>query len=281
MSRLRFSSPYSSPLIALAIALVACGEDGDGGSGGGDPQAVIDQATLQGVESGDARPLARGQRRGAGRRRLRRQPLRPVPGRDGQRRTAAVRPHCGREWLLRRRRHRFRRRPRAASQQRLRQLRRHRVRSRPDHLRLRQARPSTRRKKKPAAKAVRPRPARKRPASSRSATSSRTSATTAAPTSTARARPRSAATSTCRRDRLAGRAGRRSGLQLPGRRRRGAALPVEIDEAKREVSKGVETAHLDVYVGDDDIVRQISAQLALEAATAPEAGRKASKSTST
>lgn len=48
----------------------------------------------------------------------------------------------------------------------------------------------------------------------------------------------------------------------------GAAGPLpsqaEIDQAKNEVSGAVKTAHADLYVGDDDIVRQISAQLKIE-----------------
>jgi hypothetical protein len=38
----------------------------------------------------------------------------------------------------------------------------------------------------------------------------------------------------------------------------------EIEDAKDEVSGAVEEAHVDVYVGDDDIVRQISAELKIE-----------------
>jgi hypothetical protein len=38
----------------------------------------------------------------------------------------------------------------------------------------------------------------------------------------------------------------------------------EIEKAKQEVSGAVKSAHVDVYVGDDDIVRQISAQLTIE-----------------
>jgi hypothetical protein len=38
----------------------------------------------------------------------------------------------------------------------------------------------------------------------------------------------------------------------------------EVDKAKSQVSSAVKGAHVDVYVGDDDIVRQISAQLQLE-----------------
>jgi hypothetical protein len=38
----------------------------------------------------------------------------------------------------------------------------------------------------------------------------------------------------------------------------------EVDEAKDEVSSSLESTHVDVYVGDDDIVRQISAQLTIE-----------------
>ena len=48
----------------------------------------------------------------------------------------------------------------------------------------------------------------------------------------------------------------------------GAAGPLpskaEIDQAKNEVKGAVKTAHVDVYVGDDDIVRQISTQLKIE-----------------
>lgn len=48
----------------------------------------------------------------------------------------------------------------------------------------------------------------------------------------------------------------------------GAAGPLpsksEIDKAKREVEQALKSAHVDVYVGDDDIVRQISAQLQIE-----------------
>jgi hypothetical protein len=38
----------------------------------------------------------------------------------------------------------------------------------------------------------------------------------------------------------------------------------EVDKAKSQVSNAVKGAHVDVYVGDDNIVRQISAQLQLE-----------------
>ena len=38
----------------------------------------------------------------------------------------------------------------------------------------------------------------------------------------------------------------------------------EIEKAKDEVSRSVKSAHVDVYVGDDNIVRQISAQLEIE-----------------
>jgi hypothetical protein len=38
----------------------------------------------------------------------------------------------------------------------------------------------------------------------------------------------------------------------------------EVDKAEAEVSKSVKDAHVDVYVGDDDIVRRISAQLQIE-----------------
>jgi len=39
----------------------------------------------------------------------------------------------------------------------------------------------------------------------------------------------------------------------------------ELEKAKKEVKRGVQDATIDVYVGDDDIVRQISADLQLEA----------------
>jgi hypothetical protein len=38
----------------------------------------------------------------------------------------------------------------------------------------------------------------------------------------------------------------------------------EVEEAKDQVSSSLKSAHVDVYVGDDDIVRRISAQLAIE-----------------
>jgi hypothetical protein len=48
----------------------------------------------------------------------------------------------------------------------------------------------------------------------------------------------------------------------------------EIDKAKSEVSGAVKVAHVDVYVGDDDIVRRIAAQLKIE----PENGGSGPKS---
>jgi hypothetical protein len=48
----------------------------------------------------------------------------------------------------------------------------------------------------------------------------------------------------------------------------GAAGPLpskaEIDKAKSEVSESLKSAHVDVYVGDDDIIREVAAQLAIE-----------------
>lgn len=40
--------------------------------------------------------------------------------------------------------------------------------------------------------------------------------------------------------------------------------PEELDEAKGQVEEAVKAAHADVYVGEDDIVRRISAQLTIE-----------------
>jgi hypothetical protein len=48
----------------------------------------------------------------------------------------------------------------------------------------------------------------------------------------------------------------------------------EIEKAKEEVGSAVKSAHVDVYVGDDDIVRQISADLEVE----PKNGGKGPKS---
>ncbi len=48
----------------------------------------------------------------------------------------------------------------------------------------------------------------------------------------------------------------------------------EVDKAKSQVGNAVKSAHVDVYVGDDNIVRQISAQLELE----PQNGGKGPKS---
>ena len=38
----------------------------------------------------------------------------------------------------------------------------------------------------------------------------------------------------------------------------------ELDQAKGEVQSAIKTAHVDLYVGDDDIVRRVSAELAIE-----------------
>lgn len=48
----------------------------------------------------------------------------------------------------------------------------------------------------------------------------------------------------------------------------------EIENAKDEVTSSLKSAHVDIYVGDDDIVRQISAQLKIE----PENGGKGPRS---
>ena len=63
-------------LAALAVALTACG----GGGGSEDPQKVIEDATLKGVESGDV-DLSLGVESRARRRQRRRRPLRSVPER--------------------------------------------------------------------------------------------------------------------------------------------------------------------------------------------------------
>lgn len=42
----------------------------------------------------------------------------------------------------------------------------------------------------------------------------------------------------------------------------------EIEKAKSEISESLHSAHVDVYVGDDDIVREIAAQLTIEPKTA-------------
>lgn len=48
MSRLRILTLFAA-LIALASVFAACG----GGGGSDDPQSIVDEATLQGIESGD------------------------------------------------------------------------------------------------------------------------------------------------------------------------------------------------------------------------------------
>ena len=97
-----------------------------------------------------------------------------------------------------------------------------------------------------------------------------------------RARPRSAATSTSpARARRGHRTDRRPGLQRAARRRRPAALDAELDEAKGESKDSVKYAHVDVYVGDDDIVRRISAAADDRTARRRPAAPKASISIST
>lgn len=64
----------------------------------------------------------------------------------------------------------------------------------------------------------------------------------------------------------------------PCRRQLAAAGPLpsesSIDEAKQELSRSLKSAKVDLYVGDDDIVRRISAQLTIE----PRNGGKGPKS---
>ena len=53
MSRLRLVLAFAA-LFAMAATIASCGDSGDsGGDGNADPQAVIDDATLEGVESAD------------------------------------------------------------------------------------------------------------------------------------------------------------------------------------------------------------------------------------
>ncbi len=75
LSRVRILSVFIA-LIALTSALAACG-----GGSSDDPQTVVDEATLQGIESGKIDLARRHRRAGRERRQGRRQPLRPVPER--------------------------------------------------------------------------------------------------------------------------------------------------------------------------------------------------------
>ncbi len=58
----------------------------------------------------------------------------------------------------------------------------------------------------------------------------------------------------------------------------GAAGPIpstaELDQAKGQVQSALKTAHVDVYVGDDNIVRRISAELSIEPPASSEGGPK-------
>jgi hypothetical protein len=49
----------------------------------------------------------------------------------------------------------------------------------------------------------------------------------------------------------------------------------EVESAKDEVAGSLKTAHVEIYVGDDDIVRQISAQLAIESQSGGSGPKKA------
>ncbi len=141
----------------------------------------------------------------------------------------------------------------------------HRVRSRPDHLRLRQVgasnRPSSRRRRRAATSP----PARRRPKGlkvgdfvdnldQRRQRRRRRHLR----------RPRSAATSTSPAAidaiiKLTEDPACSSQLEAAG------PLPLgELEEAKGELTKAVKNAHVDVYVGDDDIVRKVDAELTIE-----------------
>ena len=60
-----------------------------------------------------------------------------------------------------------------------------------------------------------------------------------------------------------GRAHRNPRLQLSVRSRRVGALD-QLESAQGEIEKALKSAHADVYVGDDDIVRRVSAEFTIE-----------------
>ena len=134
-----------------------------------------------------------------------------------------------------------------------------RVRSRPDHLRLRQVgasnRPAARRRRRRRGDVDRL-PGSRRP-SSRSATSSTTSTNEGSADvdgtehDQGQRRPQRR-----RRDRRDHRTDRKPGLQLPARSRRPAAARRTRRGQGRSRPARVKKAHVDVYVGDDDIVRK-------------------------
>ena len=221
-----------------------------------DPQAVLEDATFEGDRKRRPRRHARRRRQRQRRRQRRRQPLRPVPE-PGPRAncpeldlTADVERHG------QRRRRRLRRRPDAA------------LRTRPSSATKATSTKSTR---PPSASSSRLRtgqqerrsnrpkpapPARKPPAGLKvgdfvdNLTNEGSADVGGTDDDQGQRRPQRR-----RGDRRDHQAHRRPGLQRPARKRRAAAAR-QLEEAKGEVEKALKNAHVDVYVGDDNIVRK-------------------------
>ena len=255
MSRIRSPSFASAALIVLATALAACG---GGGNSDADPQSVLDGATLQGIESGDVDVDDQGQCQRQGRRQPGGQPLRPLPGDRRRLRTQARHDGEGQRQDERQRR-RLRRRPGAAAEQRLRRLSGDRVRSRPDHLQLRRIDPEAGRSSRAAEESE---------STGASACQDAAEDLASATSSTTSTNEGSADVDGTDTTKVSG------DLNIAGAidaiiklnenpacsSQLNAAGPLPLDRnsnaAKDELDKAVKKAHVDVYVGDDDIIRQ-------------------------
>ena len=133
MRRLRIALVLAAAL-ALSALLAACGGSSD--KSGESPQTVLEEATLQGIESGDVDLTLKLSAPGSEGGKVDIALSGPFQG-EGQGRPAAALDDRDGAGQVQRQEGRFRRRPDAAAQHGLRPLRRDRVRSRPDDLQLR------------------------------------------------------------------------------------------------------------------------------------------------
>ena len=222
MRRLRIALVLAAAL-ALSAVLAACGGGGD--KSGESPQTVLEEATLQGIESGDVDLTLNLSAPGPEGGKVDVALSGPFQG-EGQGSLPQLAMTATAQGSVQRQEGRFRRRPDAAAQHGLRPLRRDRVRSRPDDLQLRRtdAEAGAARKRRRNGRGRRRRlPGRTRQAEGRRLPRKR-------PQRRQRRRRRhehdqgQRRAQRLRRDRLAARSARKPALPQPARRRRAAAL---------------------------------------------------------
>ena len=268
LSRFRILALFAV-LTALASVFAACGGGGSTSSSE-DPQKVLENASLEGVKSGELdlslHVTSEGKEGGDVEVGLSGPFEAGAKGELPQLEMSAEAERLGEG-----RKHRLRRRADRPHRSRLHRLQGHRLRSRPDHLRVRQVGASNRPSSRKAPKAATSPPARRRPKGSSSASSPNNltnegSADVDGTSTTKVSGDLNVSGAIDALIQLTEDPACSSQLEAAG------PLPLgELEEAKGELSKAIKKAHIDIYVGDDDIVRKIAVELTIEP---PEAERR-------